>query len=148
MQSMMQGADQSEFKVMVKRWLKSHRLDYRWVAEQCGVSEITVRNWMSQKNIPPLKLQLLEKVMVQMPSAGTAPAAAVQEIPGVTVNTSLALTIQLAPELYTRLAKRAASQGMTMEALVAQAIAQLVQTPDAATAAALRSRKVILPTER
>ena len=134
---------------MVKRWLKSHRLDYRWVAEQCGVSEITVRNWMSQKNIPPLKLQLLEKVMVQMPTAGTpAAAAAEQEIPGVRVNASLALTIQLAPELYTRLAERAASQGMTMEALVAQAIAQLVQTPDAATAAALRSRKVILPTER
>ena len=86
--------------------------------------------------------------MVQMPSAGAAPAAAVQEIPGVTVNTSLALTIQLAPELYTRLAERAASQGMTMEALVAQAIAQLVHTPDAATAAALRNRKVILPTER
>ena len=132
---------------MVKRWLKSHRLDYRWVAEQCGVSEITVRNWMSQKNIPPLKLQLLEKVMVQMPAAGT-PAATAQEIPGVKVNASLALTVQLAPELYTRLAERAAAQGLTMEALVAQAIAQLVQTPDAATAAALRSRKVILPTER
>ena len=134
---------------MVKRWLKSHRLDYRWVAEQCGVSEITVRNWMSQKNIPPLKLQLLEKVMVQMPAAGSAAAAAAeQEIPGVRVNASLALTVQLAPELYTRLAKRAAAQGLTMEALVAQAIAQLVQTPDASTAAALRSRKVILPTER
>lgn len=146
---MTQGADQSEFKVMVKQWLKSHRLDYRWVAEQCGVSEITVRNWMSQKNIPPLKLQLLEKVMVQMPAAGSlAAAAAEQEIPGVRVNASLALTIQLAPELYTRLAERAATQGMTMEALVAQAIAQLVHTPDAATAAALRSRKVILPTER
>ena len=146
---MTQGADQSEFKVMVKRWLKSHRLDYRWVAEQCGVSEITVRNWMSQKNIPPLKLQLLEKVMVQMPAAGSAAAAAAeQEIPGVRVNASLALTVQLAPELYTRLAERAAAQGLTMEALVAQAIAQLVQTPDAATAAALRNRKVILPTER
>ena len=140
---MTQEADQSEFKVMVKRWLKSHKLDYRWVAEQCGVSEITVRNWMSQKNIPPLKLQLLEKVMVQMP---TAPAPVQNAIPGVSVNASLALTIQLAPELYTRLAERAATQGMTMEALVAQAIARLVQTPDAATAAALRSRKVILPT--
>lgn len=145
---MTQGADQSEFKVMVKRWLKSHRLDYRWVAEQCGVSEITVRNWMSQKNIPPLKLQLLEKVMVQMPAAGVPAAAAEQEIPGVKVNASLALTIQLAPELYARLADRAATQGITMEALVAQAIAQLVQTTDSTTAAALRSRKVILPTER
>ncbi len=130
---------------MVKRWLKSHKLDYRWVAEQCGVSEITVRNWMSQKNIPPLKLQLLEKVMVQMPASGTPIAAAGQEIPGVRVNASLALTVQLAPELYTRLAERAAAQGMSMEALVAQAISQLVHESDAAT---LRSRKVILPTNR
>ncbi len=144
MRDMTQGADQSEFKVMVKRWLKSHKLDYRWVAEQCGVSEITVRNWMSQKNIPPLKLQLLEKVMVQIPAAAT-PAAAEQEVPGVRVNACLALTVQLAPELYARLAERAAAQGMSMEALVAQAISQLVHESDAAT---LRSRKVILPTER
>ena len=131
---------------MVKRWLKSQRLDYRWVAEQCGVSEITVRNWMSQKNIPPLKQQLLEKVMVQMPSAGTAATEA--EVPGVRVNASLALTVQLAPELYARLAERAAAQGMTMEALVAQAISRLVHDTDAESAAVLRSRKVILPTER
>lgn len=146
---MTQGADQSEFKVMVKRWLKSHKLDYRWVAEQCGVSEITVRNWMSQKNIPPLKLQLLEKVMVQMPAAGASVATAEQEIPGVRVNASLALTVQLAPELYTRLAERAAAQGMTMETLVAQTIASLVaESKDSTATAALRSRKVILPTER
>ena len=146
---MTQEADQSEFKVMVKRWLKSHRLDYRWVAEQCGVSEITVRNWMSQKNIPPLKLQLLEKVMVQMPATGTPAAAAEPEIPGVKVNASLALTIQLAPELYTRLAERAAAQGISIETLVAQAIADLVaESKELTTAPELRSRKVILPTNR
>ena len=143
---MTQEADQSEFKVMVKRWLKSHKLDYRWVAEQCGVSEITVRNWMSQKNIPPLKLQLLEKVMVQMP---TAPAPVQNAIPGVSVNASLALTIQLAPELYTRLAERAAAQGISIETLVAQAIADLVaESKELTTAPELRSRKVILPTNR
>lgn len=146
---MTQEADQSEFKVMVKRWLKSHKLDYRWVAEQCGVSEITVRNWMSQKNIPPLKLQLLEKVMVQMPATGTPAAAAELEIPGVKVNASLALTIQLAPELYTRLAERAAAQGISIETLVAQAIANLVaESKELTTAPELRSRKVILPTNR
>lgn len=143
---MTQEADQSEFKVMVKRWLKSHRLDYRWVAEQCGVSEITVRNWMSQKNIPPLKLQLLEKVMVQMP---TAPTPVQNAIPGVSVNASLALTIQLAPELYTRLAERAAAQGISIETLVAQTIADLVaESKELTTAPELRSRKVILPTNR
>lgn len=146
---MTQEADQSEFKVMIKKWLKSHKLDYRWVAEQCGVSEITVRNWMSQKNIPPLKLQLLEKVMVQMPTL-TAPAgASAVEVPGVSVNATLSLTVQLAPELYTRLVERAAAQGMTMETLVAQAIASLVaESRDSAATAELRSRKVILPTNR
>ena len=135
----MQVSEQAEFKSSVKQWLKSQGLDYRWVAEQCGVSEITVRNWMSQKNIPPLKQQLLERVMVQLPSVQQgAPAA---EVPGVRVNASLALTIQLAPELYNRLAERAVAAGLTMETMVAQAITRLL---DAETAS-LKSHKVILP---
>ncbi len=143
---MTQEANQSEFKAMVKKWLKSHGLDYRWVAEQCGVSEITVRNWMSQKNIPPLKLQLLEKVMVQMPSLSASGGAAPTEVPGVNVNASLSLTVQLAPEQYARLAERAASRGVTLETLVAQAIAALVaESKDRTVTAELRSRKVILP---
>lgn len=58
----MQASGQTEFKNSVKQWLKSHGLDYCWVAEQYGVSEVTVLNWMSQKNIPPQKKQLLERV--------------------------------------------------------------------------------------
>ena len=134
----MQGNEQTEFKSTVKQWLKSHGLGYRWIAEQCGVSEITVRNWMSQKNIPPLKRQLLERVMVQLPAvpAGNEPAEAC----GVSVNATLALTIQLAPELYNRLAERAMAAGMSMETMVAQAITNLLETPSA-----LSERKVILP---
>lgn len=134
----MQGSGQTEFKSTVKLWLKSHGLDYRWIAEQCGVSEITVRNWMSQKNIPPLKRQLLERVMVQLPAvaAGNKPA----EVCGVSVNATLALTIQLAPELYNRLAERAMAAGMSMETMVAQAITNLLEAPPE-----LRERKVILP---
>lgn len=134
----MQGKEQTEFKSTVKSWLKSHGLDYRWIAEQCGVSEITVRNWMSQKNIPPLKRQLLERVMVQLPAV--APGNAPSALGGVSVNASLALTIQLAPELYNRLAERAMAAGMTMESMVAQAITELLETPPA-----LKTRKVILP---
>ena len=58
---MKQEGDQSIFKMGVKRWLKEQNLDYKWMADQCGVSEITVRNWMSQKIIPPLKQQLIEQ---------------------------------------------------------------------------------------
>lgn len=134
----MQGNEQTEFKSTVKQWLKSHGLDYRWVAEQCGVSEITVRNWMSQKNIPPLKRQLLERVMVQLPAVVSDNKSA--EVRGVSVNATLSLTIQLAPELYNRLAERAMSAGMSMETMVAQAITNLLETPSA-----LSERKVILP---
>ena len=94
------GDDQTGFKNTVTQWLKSHGSDYRWVAERCGVSEITVRNWMSQKNIPPLKRQLLERVMVQLPAPDEVATPAV---PGVEVNASLSLTVQLAPELYLNL---------------------------------------------
>ena len=137
----MQVSEQAEFKNSVKQWLKSHGLDYRWIAEQCGVSEITVRNWMSQKNIPPLKQQLLERVMVQLPAIQQgAPAAVVQ---GVSVNAALSLTIQLAPELYNRLAERAVASGTTMEGMIAQAISRLLEDE----APALTSRKVILPSK-
>lgn len=134
----MQGKEQTEFKSTVKSWLKSHGLDYGWIAEQCGVSEITVRNWMSQKNIPPLKRQLLERVMVQLPAV--APGNTSSTHSGVSVNASLALTIQLAPELYNRLAEHAMAAGLTMEGLVAQAITELLESPPA-----LKSSKVILP---
>lgn len=134
----MQGNEQTEFKSTVKQWLKSHGLGYRWIAEQCGVSEITVRNWMSQKNIPPLKRQLLERVMVQLPAVTTGNEPA--EVCGVSVNATLALTIQLAPELYNRLAERAMAAGMSMETMVAQAITNLLENPPV-----LNERKVILP---
>ena len=134
---------QSEFKNEVKQWLKSHKLDYRWMAERCGVSEITVRNWMSQKNIPPLKQQLLERIMVQMPTAAANDAG--QSIPGVSVNASMSLTVQLAPELYRKLTERALAENMTPEALIARAISDLVSTD---SKPALRTREVMLPTQQ
>lgn len=140
---MTRNEGQADFKKIVKQWLKDHSLDYRWIAEQCGVSEITVRNWMSQKNIPPLKLQLLEKVMVQMPSA---PAATqVSENSGIKVNTSLALTIHLSPEIYTGLVNKAERQGTTIESMVEQAIMHVVNDTSPTTSGVLRNRKVILP---
>ena len=140
---MTMGNDQTEFKNAVKQWLKSHRLDYRWMAERCGVSEITVRNWMSQKNIPPLKQQLIERVMVQLPASEAETGGSV---PGVSVNASMALTVQLAPELYWRLTERAQASGMTAEALVAQAISKLLSdAPEVSPMASLKSREVILP---
>ncbi len=134
--------DQSQFKNEIKLWLKKQKLGYNWIAEQCGVSEITVRNWMSQKNIPPLKQQLLERVMVQMPTS--TDIRSTSGVPGIKVDACFSLTVQLTAELYNRLAERAAGSGKSMESMVADAIVGLVKDDDAA-AAQLRSRKVILP---
>ena len=140
---MTEGNDQTEFKNAVKQWLKSRGLDYRWMAERCGVSEITVRNWMSQKNIPTLKQQLIERVMVQLPGSDDF---AGQSVSGVSVNASMSLTVQLAPDMYRRLTERAMAVGLTAEALVAQAIADLVKPmPDAAAPEGMKTREVILP---
>ena len=103
---MKQEGDQSIFKMGVKRWLKEQNLDYKWMADQCGVSEITVRNWMSQKIIPPLKQQLIERVMVQMPAA--QPTSSPNSIPDIQVDVSLSLSVKLSPELYKQLEAKAA----------------------------------------
>lgn len=131
--------DQSQFKTEIKIWLKKHKLGYGWVAEQCGVSEITVRNWMSQKSIPPLKQQLLERVMEQIPTPQPNIGGSV---PGIKVDACFSLTVQLTADLYTRLAEKASLSGKTMESLVAETIIKLVSDEDNA---AVRTRKVILP---
>lgn len=133
--------DQSAFKREIKLWLKSHGLDYKWIANQCGVSEITVRNWMSQKSIPPLKLQLIERVMEQLPVLlPTAPSPSQD----VQVDATFTLTIRLSPSLYTRLEARAAQCGMPMGDFVGKAIARLVEEGEEAMDS-LKTRKVILP---
>lgn len=137
------GDKQAEFKTEIKQWLKSHGLDYRWVAEQCGVSEITVRNWMSKKNIPPLKQQLLERVMIQLPAQ--AETEQQDNIAGIEVTANLNLTIRLTPEHYTRLTERAQAQKTTPEAIVTQAIRELIDATAQDTPVRLRNRKIILP---
>ena len=62
----------AEFKRKVKEWLKSNGRNYRWVAERCGVSEITVRNWLSQKSIPERRKQLLEAITFGNPHLAPA----------------------------------------------------------------------------
>lgn len=117
--------DQSVFKDEVKQWLKSHDLDYKWMAQQCGVSEITVRNWMSQKTIPPLKQQLIERVMVKLPTLN--PAVNQVITPGVEVDAALTLTVKLSPELYDKLETKASKQNKTVGDLVARAISGLIE---------------------
>lgn len=110
---MKQEGDQSIFKMGVKRWLKEQNLDYKWMADQCGVSEITVRNWMSQKIIPPLKQQLIERVMVQMPAA--QPTSSPNSIPDIQVDVSLSLSVKLSLNFTSSLKPRRPSRGYPWE---------------------------------
>lgn len=139
------GNGQADFKNEVKQWLKIHRLDYRWMADRCGVSEITVRNWMSQKNIPPLKQQLIERLMVQLPAPQSS-GIQTHSISGVSVDAALTLSVKLAPDLYKKLSERAMREGMTPEELVARTISELVHDAEgAALRSAIKMREVILP---
>lgn len=140
---MAQTAEQAEYKRELKAWLKMQGLDYSWIADQCGVTEVTVRNWMSQKTIPELKMQLIRKMQAQMPAPPSVftPSATRS---GVAVETSLVCSVRLTPEQYNCLSRKAAVQGTTVESLVKQAIDDLILAREADD---LRQCKVILPSD-
>ena len=122
---MSEDETQDAFKNQVKQWLKSNGHSYGWMADKCGISEITFRNWMSQKSIPPLKMKLLERTMngLKLPENTTTAAPA----SGVRVDATLSLTIQLQADLYRKLEAKAAQSGQTAGDLIAQAITALVE---------------------
>ncbi len=122
---MSEDETQNAFKEQVKQWLKSNGHSYGWMADKCGISEITFRNWMSQKSIPPLKMKLLERTMngLKLPESATTAAPA----SGVRVDATLSLTIQLQADLYRKLEAKAAQSGQTAGDLIAQAITALVE---------------------
>lgn len=49
--------DQEDIKTKIKAWLKLNGKDYADLAKVCQVTELTVRNWMAKKKIPPTKLE-------------------------------------------------------------------------------------------
>ncbi len=102
-----------------------------------------MRNWMSRKIIPPLKVQLMERAMEQQPQFVSGENASAV-VAGVEVNAKLSLTVQLMPELYWRLTERALAAGATPETLVAQVIADLLKEPSDALKD-MKQRAVMLP---
>lgn len=118
---MSEDETQNAFKEQVKQWLKDNGHTYGWMADKCGISEITFRNWMSQKSIPPLKMKLLERTMNGLRQPESTPAA------GVRVDATLSLTIQLQADIYRKLEAKAAQNGQTAGDLIAQAISALVE---------------------
>lgn len=122
---MSNAGDQSNFKMEVKKWLRSHGFDYKWMADQCGVSEITVRNWMSQKKIPLLKEELIKRVIAKTPASHVSNGHAIT--PDVEVDASLTLTVKLSPELYSKLETKAKRDHQGVGELIAKTISGLIE---------------------
>lgn len=118
---MQEAEAQSEFKDNIKQWLKSNGRSYAWMADKCGVSEITFRNWMSQKSIPSLKQRLLMRAMAETEETVATDSK------GVHVDATLSLTIRLQADVYHKLEMCAAARGMTAADMITQAICQLVE---------------------
>ncbi|MSD68723.1 hypothetical protein GKE20_24865, partial [Escherichia coli] len=84
---------QTDLKADVKRWLKARGLDYRWLAGQCFVSEVTVYNWMAKKKIPEVKEHIIRSLMTEMPVT----------LPSVKVETESRVILQLPPDVQVAL---------------------------------------------
>lgn len=144
----MRTGEKDEFKSRLKQWLKSRGVDYLWLAEQCGVSENTVRNWMAKAPIPPLKKKLLSKLLSQLPGTQLVNAA---DQGYVEVEPSVSLSIRMSPEVYNRLVRVAFERGTDVAPMINSAIMELAkEIPDQAQSAApllMRNRKVVLPVD-
>ena len=129
----------ARFKAQVKAWLKMNGIDYLWLAEQCGVSENTVRNWMAKAPIPPRKQQLIMKLINQMPSDPIAAPGTVEVSPDVT------LSVKMAAETYAQLVQAAQQGGRSVADLINESITELAARGSANGKPLARNRKIVLP---
>ena len=129
----------ARFKAQVKAWLKMNGIDYHWLAEQCGVSENTVRNWMAKAPIPPRKQQLIMKLINQMPADPIAAPGAVEVSPDVI------LSVKMAAETYAQLVQAAQQGGKSVAELINESITALAARGNANGKPVARSRKIVLP---
>lgn len=126
------------FKAQIKAWLKVNGIDYLWLAEQCGVSENTVRNWMAKAPIPPRKQQLIMKLINQMPADPIEPPGSIVVSPDVNIS------LKMSAETYAQLVQVAQQEGTNVAQLLNDSISRLAQR-GSAPATVARSRKIVLP---
>ncbi|MGN0865686.1 MAG: hypothetical protein ACI4P8_06030 [Akkermansia sp.] len=109
---------QDEFKMAIKLWLRRQGYDYAWLANQCGVTETTVRNWMAKKSIPAIKVAIIRSVMKDLPMILPRPTMNVRE------KTVLELT--LTAEMRAALESKAAPLGKSLAEYVQDMLQSLV----------------------
>lgn len=107
---------QQDLKADVKRWLKARGLDYKWLAEKCFVSEVTVYNWMAKKRIPEVKEHIIRSLMAELPIT----------LPSVKVETESRVILQLPSDVQAALERKALDSKMTLTDFLATKINEIV----------------------
>lgn len=122
----MSADKQDDLKLDVKLWLKANGRDYAWLAENCYVSESTVRNWMARKPIPRAKEHIIRQLIAQSPVV--MPNAAANAVPPViSVKAETLVTFKLDQGVRQALENKAFKQGLTLEEYLSQALNKLTE---------------------
>lgn len=108
---------QNDLKLNIKIWLKANRRDYAWLAENCYVSESTVRNWMARKSIPRAKEHIIRQLIAQKP--------VLMPQQSVDVTSETILKLKLDSDTRRKLEEKAFSQGLTLEELLSRTVLEL-----------------------
>lgn len=118
--------NQKDLKLNVKLWLKANGHDYAWLAENCYVSESTVRNWMARKAIPKAKEHIIRQLIahrpVVMPPVPVPPPGGGS---GITVRSETLITFKLDHEVRKKLEDKAFKQGLTLEEFLSASLSNL-----------------------
>ncbi|MBR5592539.1 MAG: hypothetical protein IKW46_00565 [Bacteroidaceae bacterium] len=108
--------NQDALKLKIKLWLKGNRQNYAWLAEQCFVSEATVRNWMARKVIPAAKVHIICKLMKE---------ASRDSHFGVLASEETYVSLRLDSFTRRSLEQKAISQGLTLTEFLAKEVPAL-----------------------
>lgn len=117
----MDSEDQKELKLNTKIWLKSNGYDYAWLANNCFVSESTVRNWMARKPIPKAKEHIIRQLIAQRPVI-MPPAPST-----ISVKAETLISFRLEQDTRQLLEEKAFKQGLTLEEFLSQAMSKLTE---------------------
>ena len=119
----MEETDQRDLKLNIKIWLKANGFDYAWLANNCYVSESTVRNWMARKPIPKAKEHIIRQLIAQSPV--TLPSSAAETAGGITVKAETLISFKLPQGVRQTLETKAFKQGLTLEEFLSQELEKL-----------------------
>lgn len=120
----MEETDQKDLKLNIKIWLKSNGYDYAWLANNCYVTESTVRNWMARKKIPKAKEHIIRHLIAQRPVVLPGAAAVT---PPISVKAETLITFKLEQDVRRRLEEKAFKQGLTLEEFLTQTMSKLTE---------------------